>query len=414
MTKKGILWLVVIFFILFFFSEPRAEVIGTLRHDGFDVALESSVYRPSEKILSDVVAIEAGVFYSCALKKDRTVWCWGENTDGQLGDGTTEHRTVPIPVKGITDVTAIALGAGHTIALKSDGTVWAWGYNADGQLGDGTTTNSMIPQQVKDLSGIILVAAGSLHSLALRNDGTVWGWGQNKYGQLGDGTTINSARPLRVTGISDVVALSPGMNLTVVLKNDGSVWAWGAAVELYDEESRISSIMNLTYDGFTPTKVKGLSSVIAVGTSDETIALKKDGTVWALDNYHYVFQTVSEKSTPVISAPVQVKGLSGIILVAAELGHTLALKSDGTVWAWGTNIVGQLGDGTTNKRTTPAQVIGLFDVVSVKTGRGHSLALKKDGTVWSWGHNHLGQLGDGTTTQRNTPVPVRTGISLIK
>ncbi|HLO26506.1 MAG TPA: hypothetical protein VK187_10355, partial [Geobacteraceae bacterium] len=152
---------------------------------------------------------------------------WGENSYGQLGNGTTAESHAPAQVTGLAGVAAITAGWSHTVALKNDGTVWAWGDNYYGQLGDGTTTESHAPVQVAGLAGVIKVAAGGLHTVAVKNDGTVWSWGENSYGQLGNGTTAESHAPAQVTGLAGVITVAAGDSHTVALKNDGTVWSWG-------------------------------------------------------------------------------------------------------------------------------------------------------------------------------------------
>ncbi len=246
-------------------------------------------------------ALAAGPHHSLVIAAEGTVWAWGDNYGGQLGDGTTTDRLTPVQVQGMTDVVAIAGGGSHTIALRRDGTIWAWGWNSDGQLGDGTGTQRLTPVQVQGLADVVTVAAGYRHTVALRRDGTVWAWGENKYGQLGDGTTTNRSTPVQAQGLADTVAIAAGVVHTVALRRDGTLWAWG------------------------------LNDFGQLG----------DGTR-------------SDRSTP-----VQVQGLADVVTVAAGYRHTVALRRDGTVWAWGQGWRGRLGDGTTTDRSTPVQVQGL-------------------------------------------------------
>ncbi|SMB96533.1 Alpha-tubulin suppressor [Thermanaeromonas toyohensis ToBE] len=346
--------------------------------------------------------ISAGTYHSLALKSDGTVWAWGQNSYGQLGDGTTTNRYTPVQVQGLSDVVAVAAGGGHSLALKSDGTVWAWGANNYGQLGDGTTANRYTPVQVQGLSGVVAIAAAlGSHSLALKSDGTVWAWGYNYYGQLGDGTTTNRYTPVQVQGLSNVVAIAAGGSYSLALKSDGTVCAWG-----YNGQGQLGD--GTTTNRYTPVQVQNQnlqSSVVAIAThGNHSLALKSDGTVWAWGANAY--GQLGDGTTTNRLTPVQVWNLSGVVAIAGGGNHSLALKSDGTVWAWGYNGAGQLGDGTTISRYTPVQVQGLSGVVAVAGGSNHSLALKSDGTVWAWGQNGYGQLGDGTTTNRTTPVQV--------
>ncbi|MBI5750307.1 MAG: InlB B-repeat-containing protein, partial [Nitrospinae bacterium] len=349
--------------------------------------------------------IASAVFGYAVTKAEAggTVWTWGLNYNGQLGDGTMTTtppygKTTPVQVSGLTGVTAIAGGDAHTIALKNDGTVWTWGYNSEGQLGDGTTTQRTTPVQVSGLTGVTAITGWFWHTIALKSDGTVWGWGYNGSGQLGDGTTINRYTPVQVSGLTGVTAIAGGQYHTIALKNDGTVWAWGAnwSGQLGD---------GTVIDRYTPVQVSGLTGVTAIARGTlHTAALKSDGTIWTW-GYNYFGQlgdgTVIDRYTP-----VQVSGLTNIVAITGGGYHTIAIKSDDTVWAWGYNYAGQLGDGTTINKYTPVQVSGLTSVTTVAGGYNHTIALKNDGTVWTWGDNYFGELGDGTTTTRYTPVQV--------
>ena len=178
--------------------------------------------------------IEAGNSHTIALKSDGTVWAWGSNSDGQLGDGTYTDRKTPVQVIDLIDVTDIAGGGDHTIALVSGSTVWAWGSNDYGQLGDGTTTDITTSVQVSGLSSVTAVAAGDNHTIALKPDGRVWACGSNDYGQLGDGTNTNSTTTVQVssftvyTSSTGTPSIAAGGEHTIALKSDGTVWGCGS------------------------------------------------------------------------------------------------------------------------------------------------------------------------------------------
>ncbi|RYZ43260.1 MAG: kelch-like protein [Myxococcaceae bacterium] len=343
--------------------------------------------------------LAGGGSHTLALKQDGTVWAWGYNGIGQLGDGTINtYRPASSQVPGLTGVVAVAAGKQHSMALKVDGTVWAWGGNDWGQLGVGTGMWSTTPIAVPALTGVAALAAGHGHTLALKQDGTVWAWGRNDYGQLGDGTTTYRPIPSRLPGLSGVVALIAGDHHALVMKQDGTVWAWG-----YNGWGQLGD--GTTTHRLTPVQVTGLSGVAAlVAGQYHSLALKQDGTVWAWGrNFEGQLGDATATSR---STPVQVPGLTDVATLAAGGVHTLALKQDGTIWAWGSNGSGELGDGTTMRRLSPVQVPNLTSVAAVSTGWLHSLALKSDGTVWAWGRNDFGELGDGTTTTRLSPAQV--------
>ncbi|WP_244237373.1 RCC1 domain-containing protein [Corallococcus llansteffanensis] len=349
--------------------------------------------------------IAAGAVHSLALRPDGTVWATGSNAYGQLGNGSTTSSSSPIQVTGLNGVVAVAAGGYHSLALRSDGTVWAWGANDSGQLGDGTTTRRALPVQVPGLGGIVaVVAAGSYyasvdhHSLALRSDGTVWAWGSNATGQLGDGTTTRRTLPVQVQGLSEVVALAASYKHTLAVKSNGTLWAWGSNVnyQLGDGTST---------NRLTPIPVPGVSGIVAVATGNtHSLALRSDGTVW---NWGWLFsvQKVELSSYASIQpTPVPVPGLTGVVSLAAGTGHSLALRSDGTLWTWGSNSHGQLGTGNRHGLANPTKISGPSGLVAVTAGDFHSLAVRYDGTLWAWGSNVNGQRGDGNTNSQTSPV----------
>lgn len=325
-----------------------------------------------------------------------TVWAWGGNYNGELGDGTTTDRHTPVQVSGITGATAVAAGWGSAYALNGDGTVSAWGYNTSGQLGDGTTFERHTPVQVLGLGGVTAIAAGDTSAYALKGDGTVWAWGQNAAGALGDGTTTDRHTPVQVSTLSGVTAVAAGWGSAYALKTDGTVWAWG--FNYYGELGD-----GTTVDQHAPVQVSGLSGVTSITASAGTsaYALKGDGTVWAWGSNNY--GALGDGTTVDQHAPVQVSGLSGATAIGAGSSSGYALRSDGTVWAWGNNGSGELGDGTTTVRLTPVQVSGLSGATSIAASAHAGFASKADGTAWAWG---AGPIGDGATTARLTPVKV--------
>lgn len=378
----------------------RVKFVSTVTSGGTTTTTTTELKSYSLGSISNspkIISLAGANSHSVALKNDGTVWTWGENDLGQLGDGTRDSRYTHIQVSVITDtaIAAIAAGGSHTSVLKKDGTVWSWGYNYYGQLGSGTKSNwSLTAVQANGLTDVIAIASGQyVHMAALKSDGTVWTWGRNSNGQLGDGTTTDRYSPVQVNGLTDVIAIAAGRDHTSAVKNDGTVWTWGLnfSGQLGD---------GTTTDRYSPVQVSGLSGVAAITCgAGFTLALKNDGTVWGW-GYDGGDGTTNK------TTPYQVSGLTNIISIAAKWNHAIALKSDGTVWTAGYNSSGQLGDGTTVDRTTFAQVDGLTGITAIATGAEHSLALKNDGTVWAWGLNGAGQLGDGTIINKTTPTLV--------
>ncbi|HEW98585.1 MAG: RCC1 repeat- and reductase domain-containing protein [Candidatus Parabeggiatoa sp. nov. 3] len=357
------------------------------------------------KVWAVDIVVAAGKNHSLALESDGTLWAWGYNRHGELGDGATTKRSAPVQVK-ISKVVSIAAGDNHSLAVKKEGTVWTWGYNRYGQLGDGTITMRSAPAKVNSLSDVVKIAAGSSHSLALTSDGTLWAWGYNKNGELGDGTSQKKLEPVQIK-IDEVIDISAGQNHTIALKSDGSVWTWG--------HNAHGELGNATTEKSTTPGEINIYDVAAIAAGGyHSLALKNDGSVWTW-GYNGYGQLGDGTTSTQSSVPVQVD-ISDVVTVTAggytQDSHQLVMKKDGTLWAWGYNGNGELGDGTTTYHSLPGQVSGLSNVVAIAVGGYHSLAVKNDGSLWTWGYNNAGQLSDGTTTSRLAPV--KTFINLLK
>lgn len=344
----------------------------------------------------------ASATVTIAVGSDAGLWAWGRNILGEVGDGTTTPRPSPVPVLNLLEVASVAGGTSHSLALRTDGTVWGFGSDCYGELGDGVEEPcpppnfETAPVSVPGLSGIIAIAASD-HSLALESDGTVWAWGENQNGQVGDGTHNDRFGPVQVPGISGVVAISAGNFHSLALKGDGTVWVWGfnfAASQPREE--------------LTPVPISGLSQVTALAAGAfHNLALRNDGTVWAWGQ-NWAGQ-LGDGTTESRYIPAPVSDLTDVVAITAspwQGGHNLALKSDGTLWAWGFNSHGQIGDGTTENRLLPVPVSGLSDVIDIGANFEHSAAVRRDGTAWTWGRNSEDQLGDGTEIDRHVPTRV--------
>ncbi len=381
--------------------------------------------------------IAAGDDYSMALLDTGTVFAWGHNHYGQLGDDSRSDRLIAVPVKAVggagrLKATAIAAGRRHSLAIRPNGTVVAWGDNFNGQLGDGTTTDRITPVAVKGPGGrgnlhAIAIAAGQHHSLAIRPNGSLVAWGRNFYGQLGDNTTTNRITPTRVKGIggtgflTGVTAISAGVETSAALLASGAVATWG--YNFYGELG----------DG-TPTVpgrpraqlVRGIGGAGNLG-GVAAIAMGPHHTVAALDDSTAVAWGRNETgqlgdgtASRERALPVVVRGLGGgpkltdVDGVAAGAEHSAAFLADGKAVAWGANAFGQLGDGTRSMRLTPVQV---KSIAGGPTGRHataiaarglHTLALvSPTGKAFAWGRNEFGQVGDGTRTDRVVPTRVK-------
>jgi alpha-tubulin suppressor-like RCC1 family protein len=365
-----------------------------------------------------LVALSSVIFSAFAsAASPGTVFGWGENADGQLGDGTKMPSSTPVALSGLSDATAIAAGGNFGLALLSNGTVMAWGNNGAGQLGDGTTTNNPALAPVTGLSGVIAIAAGNFHGLALLSNGTVMSWGDNAEGQLGAGTFSGpekcganacSTTPVAITGLSGVRSIAAGAGHSLAVLSSGSVVTWGQ-----NNDGQLGD--GTTAKSPTPVPVTGLSGATAVaGGYQHSLALLADGSVMAWGNSAVgqlgdgVFSGPETCETSCSTKPVAVTGLSNATAIAAGWGHSMALLSDGTVMAWGRNGFGELGDGTHTGpeacasgfacAATPVAVSGLSGVTAIAGGEEFSFALLTNQTMVAWGYNHEGELGDGTAT----------------
>jgi alpha-tubulin suppressor-like RCC1 family protein len=347
---------------------------------------------------ADWVSVAAGTFYTLALKTDGTLLSWGGNSSGQLGDGTTPWQYSPIRIGTDADWASIAAGQNHTIALKSGGTLWAWGDNRYGQLGDGTTVDIYSPTKIGAANNWASISTGFFHTLALKTDDTLWAWGWNNSGQLGDGTTIERHSPFQIGTDTDWASIAAGNRHTAALKINGTLWAWGW--NIYGQLGDATTILRLS-----PIQIGTDTdwASIAVG-GDHTIALKTNGTLWAWGkNWH---GQLGDGTTTQRLSPVQMSTDTDWTSITAGRDHTIALITDGTLWAWGGNDYGQLGDATTTLRLSPIQIGTDSDWAYIAAGGYHTNALKTDGTLWAWGNNWSGQLGDSTTTARYSPTQI--------
>lgn len=353
---------------------------------------------------SGVTAIMVGQGHSCAVLASGGLKCWGSNSYGQLGDGTTTQRNSPVDVTGLSaGVVSAAAGNGHSCALMSSGAVKCWGINDSGQVGDGTTTARLTPADVSGLaSGVVMLAAAYNSVCAVITTGTVKCWGQNA-GVLGDGTSTNRLAPVDTVGLSGVTSIAAGSYHVCARRSDGSLYCWG---DNYAGNLGVGGRATALIPLLVPSLASGVQEVAAGGRQTCAIVSAAGGIFCWGDNRVGQLGNglVGSVATPVAVA-------SGVSSVAAGGGHTCAVISGGAqCWGYGAN--GQLGDGSNVAyRATPASVSSLESgVTALATGNAHSCALTSSGGVKCWGLNLYGALGNGSTTGTNTPVDV-TGLT---
>lgn len=367
-------------------------------------------------------------YHNIVLRSDGTLYSWGYNYSGQLGNlqsGNSTNSNVPVAVNDVFNgkkIISIANGENHTLVLTSDSLVYAWGNNFYGQLGNSTFVNSNMPILINygALAGkkIVAIAAGSFHSLALANDGTIYAWGSNNYGQLGNGNNTLSNIPVAVnqTGVligKKIIAISAGSVHSLALANDGSIYSWGNNYygQLGNGNNTNSNIpVAVSKTGVLNGKV--IKSISA--GAYHSLALGTDGAIYSW-GYNYYGQlgnnNNNDSNIPVI---VYKNGaLSGktITLIDTKCYHNIALSSDGSIFSWGWNDYGQLGNSTYTSSNVPVSipktgVLSGKSIIGISVGYYHSLLLASDGTIFSWGWNDYGQLGNNNFTNSNVPISI--------
>jgi alpha-tubulin suppressor-like RCC1 family protein len=341
--------------------------------------------------LSGVISLSAQL-HSLALSSDGSLWAWGESGNGELGDGTPSMSNLPLSVAGLSAIRSIAAGGFHVLASSADGKVWGWGNNANYQLGDQTTVPRSTPAQIAGISNVVSVAAGTNHSLALDASGQVWSWGLIDSGQLG--RTTNRGLPGTVPGLPIVKAIAAGATHSLAVGTDGSVWAWGS-----NGSGQIGD--GSTTNRFAAVRVANVSGIVSVEAgSSFSLALDSSGAVWAWGSN--AFGQLGDGTTLTRLTPVKVAGLA-VSAISAGGGHSVAITRDGKLWTWGANRDGQLGrPDAQSASASPAAVADVQGFTAVSAGWSHTLAVRSDGTVWSVGRNFSGALGEGTLAQRNS------------
>lgn len=349
-----------------------------------------------------VTQADAAIYHSACLMSDGSCWCWGSNNNGQLGDNTTTNKSVPTSVVGAHSFIQISAGGGNNWnfsgGLKADGSVWTWGMNNVYQLGDDTAASKSSPVSVVGNHSFIKLCMGHYNGAGLKSDGSVWAWGYGPYGAVGDNTGASRSSPTKVVGEHSFVDLAGGAANFMAIKSDGTIWGWGMndSGQLGDNSitNRLSPVSVVGNHSFTAIAFKCSLSMFC--------ALKSDGTVWTWGTNAQ--GNLADGTTVSKSSPVSVIGNHSFVKIAGNI----ALKADGTAWTWGYNASGQLGDNSITNRTSPVAVVGGHSFTAVFSDNySTKFAIKEDSSLLGMGWNDTyGNLGDGTMTNRSSPVLV--------
>jgi len=329
---------------------------------------------------------------------------WGRNDLGQLGVGNSTNYSSPKQAGSATSWLTISSGYTYASATKSNGTLWSWGFNSSGQLGLGNTTTYLSPKQVGALTGWLKLSCGNYHTLAIKTDGTLWSWGNNSAGQLGLGNTTSYSSPKQIGSLVNWASIAARFNSSFAIKTDGTLWSWGrnGSAELGLGDSGVGTNRS------SPVQVGALtnwSKIFTASISLFTVAIKTDGTIWSWGSN--LNGRLGLGNTTNYSSPKQIGALTNWLTFSSGYFHTVATKTDGTLWSWGASATyGALGLGNTTNYSSPKQIGSLTNWLSVSCGAYFTTSIKTDGTLWSWGDARLGRLGLGNTTPYSSPKQV--------
>ncbi|MFS4459910.1 chromosome condensation regulator RCC1 [Bdellovibrio sp. HCB2-146] len=357
--------------------------------------------------IAPITGIAAGAEHSLLLKSG-TLWVSGRNNNGQLGDATTVNKSTPMQVGSAADWSVISAGEYHSVALKTNNTLWSFGLNTLGQLGDGTTTQKSSPIQIGSLSNWSKIAGGANHTLAIKTDGTLWAWGSNTQGQIGNSTHTSISSPIQITTDTTWTKIAAGGRHSLGIKSNGTLWAWGS-----NEMGQLGLVIS------TPIQSGSFTWTMVANRKDDSantydfaggMGIRSDGTLWAWgynENGQMGDGTLVNKESP-----VQIGTESDWAYVAVGPYSSYAIKTTGTLWAVGENGTGELGLGDRVDKSTFVQVGALSDWAKIASGDSHVVAVKTDGTLWSWGSSLSGSLGYGTaSTKRSSPSQVGSAVN---
>lgn len=335
---------------------------------------------------------------------DNRLYGWGRNIYGDIGLGNTTAYSSPKQVGALTTWSKISKGSAHSLAISDSGALWAWGNGSGGKLGLGNTTSYSSPKQVGSLTNwATLMKSNGIASFsaAIKTDGTLWMWGTNGEGELGQGNQTYRSSPVQVGALTNWSKVATGSTATIAIKTDGTIWSWGR-----NSEGQLG--LGNTTNRSSPVQIGTGTNWADVAINLHSLFVKTDGTLWScgLNRYSAAGALGLGDSGIDRSSPTQVGSLTNWSKVATGDGSSFAIKTNGTLWAWGNNSSGQLGLGDTTNRSSPVQVGSLSNWSNIIAGQNFVIALKTDKTLWAWGSGSYGKLGLGNTTSYSSPKQI--------
>ena len=360
---------------------------------------------PANSLLAQT--LDAGSYYTLSIHPDGTLWAWGLNDVGELGDGTYTNQSTPVQIGTDTNWRSVSASGGtgvgngkgeHVLAVRTDGTLWGWGANIAGQVGDGTTITRSSPVRIGTATNWQSVSAGGYFSLALRTDGTLWTWGRNIYGQVGDGTTNIHTSPIQVGTVTTWQSISAGDDHSLAVRSDGTLWAWGR-----NQYGQIGD--GTTTNQTSPVRIGTATNWASVSAGgSHSLALRTDGSLWTwgsngtgqLGDGSYVNHGTPQRMGLMTWQSITASNDNS----GTGIGYSLAIRADGTLWGWGLTDDGELGLGSTYPffRPSPVQSGTGTNWQQISAGNYHSVGAQLCRSVWGWGSNQYGQVGDGGST----------------
>ena len=373
-----------------------AKAVGS---DTFTATQEGVSGSVTLSVIAPWTNVVAGGLQTIARKADGNLYSWGSNIRGQLGDSTSLDRNAPVLVSGGSTIwKQVAVGEQFVVALRTDGTLWSWGFNQNGQLGDGTTVSHATPAKIGKDTDWAFIAAGKGHALAIKTSGALYAWGNNFNGQLGDGTTIGRLVPTKIGGTTllwQSVAAGDTHSLGIQ-KDTQNLYGWGG-----NSSGQVGNAGLV--DISAPAKLGSSTWSSVSAGSLHSVAIRADGSLYSWGNN--ASGQLGNNGSANVSAPVQIGVANNWAMVSAGAAHTMAVTRDGQLWGWGSNAESQLGNGGPDT-PTPVQIGAVNTWISVSAGAAHSFGLRSDNSLWGWGRNTEGQLGNGGNAQQPVPVSI--------